>query len=102
MFMAPENFYVFSVVSLGTAIKQSLRKPGFTADLLRLREGLATGGMEELDVLSSHASAVTSLPLLHRDPLDRLLIAQGMVENLVFATVDEDMVSYPANILYAG
>lgn len=97
------NTYLFSVVSVWeTAIKQGLGRSGFHADAAMLRDGMLAGGMEELTVLSSHAIAVGSLPLLHRDPFDRLMVAQSMVENLVFATVDSVLTDYSPLVKYVG
>lgn len=63
-----------------------------------LRRGLLENGYEELSVLGSHAVAVASLPLLHKDPFDRLLIAQATVEGLTLLTADGLMARYPGPI----
>ncbi len=103
LFASLQNTYLFSVVSIWeVAIKQPLRKPGFDADPARMREGLLVGGLEELTIQSSHAVAVAHLPLLHRDPFDRLLVAQALVEDLAFATVDKALTRYAPNVKYVG
>lgn len=48
----------------------------------------------------SHALAVARLPLLHRDPFDRLLIAQAMVEGLTMVSADEDLRRYPVRVTW--
>ncbi len=103
LFADLQNTYLFSAVSIWeVAIKQRLRKPGFDADPARVREGLLAGGLEELTIQSSHAIAVAHLPLLHRDPFDRLLVAQALVEDLVFATVDKALTQYASSVIYVG
>ncbi len=51
-----------------------------------------------LPVTLSHALAVWRLPTHHRDPFDRLLIAQAVVEDLHLVTADEEIASYPVKI----
>ena len=93
------NALAFSVVSLWEiAIKRSLQRPDFRIDSRVLRRGLLENGYEELSVLGSHAVAVEGLPLLHKDPFDRLLIAQATVEGLTLLTADGLMARYPGPI----
>jgi PIN domain nuclease of toxin-antitoxin system len=90
---------VFSVVSIWeTAIKQSLGRSDFQADADILRNGLLAGGYEELRIESKHAFEVRSLPHLHRDPFDRMLIAQAKVERLTLLTSDTDIQKYAGPI----
>ena len=90
---------VFSVVSIWElAIKNSLRKPGFRADPRRLRDGMLAAGCEELQVTADHAIAVRDLPWLHRDPFDRLLMAQATVEGLMLLTSDSTLARYPGPV----
>jgi PIN domain nuclease of toxin-antitoxin system len=51
-------------------------------------------GFDELTVSSVHAAAVAKLPLLHRDPFDRLLVAQAIEEHLQFVTADSELAAY--------
>jgi PIN domain nuclease of toxin-antitoxin system len=55
-------------------------------------------GCQEIIVDSLHALAVDTLPPIHRDPFDRLLIAQSMVEGTTLLTVDAMVAQYPAAI----
>ena len=90
-----ENELLFSVVSLWeVAIKNGLNRPDFRVDARLLRRGLIDNGYVELPISGEHAVAVDTLPLIHRDPFDRLLIAQAMVEGLVLLTSDVTLERY--------
>jgi PIN domain nuclease of toxin-antitoxin system len=96
---APENQLAFSVVNLWEiAIKRGLGKRGFEFDPRILRRALLDDGYEELPVLGSHAVALDSLPPIHRDPFDRILIAQAMVEGITLLTADATIARYPGPI----
>jgi len=95
----PDNTIVFSVASLWEAsIKHSLQRPDYDAPPAVLRQAFLERGFEELDVRGPHAMAVAALPLLHRDPFDRMLLAQAMVEQLTFLTTDRILAAYPGPI----
>ena len=70
------------------AIRSSLRRKDFRIDLVQLLATLPEMGLVELPVTATHAAGVTSLPPIHRDPFDRLLIAQSIVEPLTLLTND--------------
>jgi PIN domain nuclease of toxin-antitoxin system len=70
------------------AIKSSLRRKDFRIDLTQLLGILPEMGLIELPVTAGHAARVTELPLIHRDPFDRLLIAQSVAEPLTLLTND--------------
>jgi PIN domain nuclease of toxin-antitoxin system len=70
------------------AIKSSLRRKDFRVDLTQLLAMLPEMGLVELPVTAAHAAGVTSLPPIHRDPFDRLLIAQSIMEPLALLTND--------------
>jgi PIN domain nuclease of toxin-antitoxin system len=55
-------------------------------------------GYEELPVPGQHAVAVDILPSIHKDPFDRILIAQAMVEGITLLTADPVISSYPGPI----
>ena len=74
------------------AIKSALGK--LDADPVEVREALAPTGFDELPVTGAHAARVASLPLHHRDPFDRLLVAQSEVEPLVLLTTDAQLRPY--------
>jgi PIN domain nuclease of toxin-antitoxin system len=93
------NQLVYSVASLWeVAIKRSLNRADFQVDPRALRHGLLNNGYDELPVLGQHALATDALPLIHRDPFDRLLIAQAVVEGLTLLTADALLATYPGPV----
>ena len=89
----------FSAVSVWeTAIKHGLERPDFHTDPHRFRRGLLDGGYVELPITGAHAAAVAALPNLHKDPFDRLLVAQATVEGLLLLTADRLIGRYPGPI----
>ncbi|MGH4012645.1 MAG: type II toxin-antitoxin system VapC family toxin [Pseudonocardiaceae bacterium] len=97
--MDPSNTVDVSVASLWElSIKQSLGKLTVDGDL---REHLVRQCFAELPVLGEHALAARDLPLHHRDPFDRLLIAQARCEGLTLVTADRQFVAYDVPIMPA-
>ncbi len=95
-----EHELCYSVASLWEIIiKHGLGRPNFQADARLLRRGLLDQGYTELPISAAHVLAVGSLPPLHRDPFDRLLVAQAMVEGIALVTSDARLVQYPAPII---
>ena len=91
----PENQLFCSVASLWEiAIKTGLRRADFEVRLPPLRKALARMGIEELAVLGSHTEQLLQLPAHHKDPFDRMLLAQSMAEPLVLLTNDELLLQY--------
>lgn len=91
------NTLVFSAVSiLEVSIKSALGKQSFRVDPALLRRGLLESGYRELSITSIHALAVAELPRLHRDPFDRMLIAQARAEGFTLLTRDERVAAYGA------
>ena len=70
------------------AIKSSLRRKDFRVDLTQLMGTLPEMDFIELPITAAHAARVAELPFIHRDPFDRLLIAQSIVEPLTLLTND--------------
>ena len=90
---------VFSLASIWeVAIKYGLGRADFRLAPEYLRARLADGGAEELPILADHVLAVARLPLIHRDPFDRLLIAQAMTEGITLLTADRTIGRYPGPI----
>ena len=95
----PQNAPVFSAASLWeVAIKQGLGRGDFHADARRLRRGLLDNGYEELPVTSAHVVALNTLPPLHKDPFDRILLAQAQVEGITLLTADDRVAQYPGAV----
>lgn len=80
------------------AIKQTIGKITGPADL---PEQVRDSGFRELPIGSGHAIAAGRLPLIHRDPFDRMLIAQARCENLTLVTRDANCQQYDVPILPA-
>ena len=103
MLQDPANTPVFSVASLWElVIKQGLGKPDFRVEPALLRRALLDGGWQELPVQAHHALAVAALPLLHRDPFDRLLLAQASSDGLLLITADQQLAAYPGPVRLMG
>ncbi|WP_304171889.1 type II toxin-antitoxin system VapC family toxin [Phenylobacterium aquaticum] len=95
----PGNDLVFSAASIWeVAIKTGLGRSDFQVDAHLLRRGLLDNGYEELAISGVHAAAVGQLPPIHRDPFDRLLVAQAAAEGLTLVTSDAVVASYPGPI----
>lgn len=95
----PLNTPVFSVVSLWElVIKRGLDRPDFQLEPSLLRQALLEAGWRELPVQAHHVLAVGQLPPLHRDPLDRLLLAQAQADGLLLITADQQLAQYPGPV----
>jgi PIN domain nuclease of toxin-antitoxin system len=93
------NDLYFSVVSLWEiGVKRALKRPEFNIDPRLLRGELLSEGYTELTVSAEHALAVECLPPLHKDPFDRLLLCQTLVEGLTLLTKDEEILAYPVSV----
>ena len=102
LLLEPANTLYFSAVSLWEiVIKRGLGRSDFIVDPHRLRRLLLANGYNELAVNSEHVLQVDRLPLLHKDPFDRLLIAQAQTEALLLVTVDRMVLQYQDAILSA-
>jgi PIN domain nuclease of toxin-antitoxin system len=94
-----DNELMFSAASLWeVAIKRALGRADFQVDSRLLRRGLIDNGYVELPVFSAHAVAVETLPSIHKDPFDRLLVAQSLVEGITLLTSDEVVAQYGGSI----
>jgi PIN domain nuclease of toxin-antitoxin system len=92
---SPDNIVLFSVISIWEiAIKSALNRADFPVDPIRLRNNLLKNGYSELSVTSDHALTAAALPLLHRDPFDRMLVAQAITEDCLFLTRDPIIAQY--------
>jgi len=95
----PSNSLCFSSVSIWeVVVKRALNKPDFQFDPILLRRLLVDDGYREIDITSLHALRVATLPRLHNDPFDRLLIAQAEEEGVTFLTADKKIAAYSAPV----
>jgi PIN domain nuclease of toxin-antitoxin system len=95
----PANALVFSTVSVWeVAIKFGRGRADFQVEPSLFRRELFAADFRELPVLGEHAVAVAALPGIHKDPFDRILIAQAMVEGITLLTSDAVVAQYPGSI----
>ena len=100
LLLDPANQLVFSAASLWEiSIKCGFGRTDFNVDPRRLWRMLQVSGYRELPVTSEHGFAVVDLPPLHKDPFDRILIAQARAEDLQLLTVDSTVADYGAGIM---
>ncbi len=96
-----ESELMFSAASIWeTAIKSGLGRRDFVVDVRLWRRGLLDNGYHELSITSQHAVAVGELPVVHRDPFDRILLAQANVEGILLLTSDALLARYQGPVRY--
>ena len=89
----------YSVASLWEiAIKNGLGRASFSVDPRLLRRNLLENDYRELPITGAHVTAVGLLPSVHKDPFDRILVAQARVEGLTLLTADRTLARYPGPI----
>lgn len=91
-----DQVYVSAVTGWEIAIKASLGKLDTTR---RVEDAVADSGFEELPVRLRHAHRMEALPWHHRDPFDRMLVAQALDEGLTLVSSDEALRAYEARWL---
>lgn len=84
--------YISSASIWEVTIKVKLKK--LEIDLSEMVDAIAKSEFSELPITTQHAIAVSRLPDLHRDPFDRMLIAQAISEPLTFLTADAELKNY--------
>jgi len=90
---------VFSAASLWEiSIKNGLNRADLKMETKVLRRELIERGYVELAISSEHAINIESLPRLHKDPFDRLLISYPIVEGITLLTADKMVATYPAPV----
>ena len=95
----PANIvFVSAAVAWEIEIKVALGKLRAPSDLL---QQLAAANFQELPITIAHALAIKQLPNLHRDPFDRIMLAQAKAAGLTFVTADPEVLQYPGTFLRA-
>lgn len=95
----PGNELLFSAASLWEiAIKRNLGRADFKVEPRLLRRGLLDNGYRELAITSAHVLELDALPAHHKDPFDRILVAQALSEGITLLTVDPMVAKYPGPI----
>ena len=98
-----ENTLLFSPASLWEiVIKRGFGRADFIVDPASLYSGLLSAGYQELPITGRHTLIVSTLPPLHKDPFDRILLAQAAYEGIPFLTSDKLLLQYPGSIIFAG
>lgn len=91
----PHHELIFSAASLWEiSIKSALGREDFRVEPRLLRRGLLDAGYVELPVTSQHAVNIDNLPPVHKDPFDRILLAQALQEGIILLTADSLLASY--------
>lgn len=99
LFVNVENELLFSAASIWeVTIKRGLGRPDFVIEPRLLRRGLLDNNYIELPITSEHAITVDLLPPIHKDPFDRILIAQALTEGILFLTMDPLIAKYKGPI----
>lgn len=94
-----DNRLFFSSASIWElTIKRALNRSGFNIEPRVLYRALLDNGFEELTVSSRHTFALETLSPIHKDPFDRILIAQAMAEGMLLLTSDEAIAQYDGPI----
>ncbi len=94
-----DNELLFSAASMWeVVIKRGLGRNDFRVEARLLRRSLLDNGYSELPIVSEHVFALDGLPAIHKDPFDRLLVAQAMVEGITLLTLDPVVAQYPGPI----
>jgi PIN domain nuclease of toxin-antitoxin system len=88
---------ISAVVPWEVAIKRRLGKLEAPADLL---EQLERAQVELLPITARHADRVGTLPMRHRDPFDRLLVAQAEIEGFALVTADTELSGYGVDVVW--
>ena len=98
---APENNIYVSIASIWEiAIKTSIGKLDVNGGIDNLVKNIDENGFSLLEVSTEHIKTVTELPFIHRDPFDRMLIAQAMVEEMAIMTVDGNIMKYEIGCIW--
>jgi PIN domain nuclease of toxin-antitoxin system len=90
------DIYVSAATIWEVAVKQAIGK---LPEPARLPERIQESGFRSLPISADHAIVAARLPMIHRDPFDRMLVAQAQVEELALVTRDENCRKYEVDIL---
>jgi PIN domain nuclease of toxin-antitoxin system len=100
MLLEPRNSLFFSAASIWeVVIKRGIGRDDFKVDPYRLRKMLVLNGYNELAITAEHVLRVDTLPQFHKDPFDRILIAQARSEAMVLLTVDSAVIEYEEAVM---
>ena len=94
------NCYLSAVSLWEIAIKVSLKKIELESDFNKISDFLSNNDIEILSISFDHLQKLLTLPFYHRDPFDRIIIAQGLSENFTIITTDKNFARYTGAILW--
>nr|WP_297399486.1 type II toxin-antitoxin system VapC family toxin [uncultured Marinobacter sp.] len=95
----PQQTLYFSSASIWEiVIKNGLGRDDFQVDPHLLRRGLLENDYRELAITAQHALGVSHLPPIHKDPFDRILVAQAEFEGFLLITSDDQVAQYPGPV----
>ena len=94
----PRNEPHFSAASIWEIAIKNATGRDFSVDPAVLRSRLLRNGYTEIEIGSRHAISAAALPMIHKDPFDRLLVAQAKAEGLTLLTVDATLAEYPGPV----
>ena len=98
-----EELYLSAASSWEISIKSALGKLRLPLPPARfVPETLAAQGIRPLSITHAHALGVSELPLHHKDPFDRLLIAQALAEGMTILTADRSFARYGVDVFWCG
>ena len=93
LILAPESEVFVSTASLWEiAIKTRIGK--LTADLTEIRQAVAASGLLELSIHGEHVETIATLPMHHKDPFDRMIVAQAITEPMRLLSGDRQLAVY--------
>jgi len=96
-----DNTLLFSSASIWeVVIKRALGREDFIIDPASLYSGLLGAGYQELPVTGRHTLLISNLPPLHKDPFDRILLAQSAYEGIPLLTSDVVLSQYPGSLIF--
>jgi PIN domain nuclease of toxin-antitoxin system len=99
LFEDPANELLFSVASVWEiAIKRALGRPDLRVDPSVLRRASLENGYGEMAISSDHAITACLLPPIHKDPFERILVAQATVEAITLLTSHPIVARYPGPV----
>ena len=98
---AEENEICVSIASIWeVAIKLNIGKLEFNGGIVRFIETVEDNGFSFLGISPEHIAKTTELPLIHRDPFDRILVAQAMIEKMSIMTTDVNITKYEISVIW--
>ena len=95
------NTLLFSPASIWeVVIKQGLGRTDFSVDPASFYSGLLSAGYQELPISGRHTLLISNLPPIHKDPFDRILLAQAAAEGIPLLTADTILSQYPGSLIF--